>query len=173
MSRFKVAPLGKLIQGSIFDMKKKNFDRILKAYDPYLYSKWNPEKLNGHGCWEIRRKPMTNSVVEVCSFEGNTIVKLAPKESKHIHHVIDTAFLTYEVINKIISMDCWNKDNWINDIDYHEEVSLQKWMSERDAQRAYALRHYKKEVKDIYAHLQSGNNPAQLAALAMGTKKGS
>ena len=74
MPRFEIAPVGKISQGHVLDVAKGPFERALKDYDPLLYVRWNPKKVRGHGCWEIRRKPEMKGVREVVEFQGMSFV---------------------------------------------------------------------------------------------------
>ena len=45
-------PTGKLIKGHVLDVSIKPFEEAMRfnLNDPYLYVKWNPEKMQGWGC---------------------------------------------------------------------------------------------------------------------------
>jgi len=64
------APPGKLIRGHVLDVAVGPFTQALHELDKQLYVKWNPFKLRGFGCWEIRRKPNRKVAVFKGTFEG-------------------------------------------------------------------------------------------------------
>lgn len=165
---FQVGPTGRIIQGHVLDARRDAFERALRGYDSLLYVKWNPNKLRGWGCWEIRRRPEKNVALESVSFEGNTYTKVGPKELDIINHVLDVAFLNYTQINKIISMDSWIKDgqygkNFVRNMDSREEKFKEDIKRRDKADIAYAAKQNKKAIRDLKDMIASGVNPALLA----------
>src|SRR5690242_6715826 len=96
-----VGPTGSLIKGNVLDCNLKHFQSALQGYDPDLYVKWNPRKLQGWGCWEIRHKPRESQVVALEEFNGATYVVIDKQESNVIHHVLDCGYLNYDALRKI------------------------------------------------------------------------
>jgi hypothetical protein len=64
------APLGKLIEGHVLDVNKRGFERVLRDLDDRLYVRWNPRKIKGHGCWEIRRAPGVYTAIHQATYQG-------------------------------------------------------------------------------------------------------
>lgn len=163
-----MGPTGKLIRGHVLDVAVKPFEQAMRftLSDPYLYVRWNGEKLRGHGCWEIRRRPEFNSALDVAELDGQLLFKVGPKEYDLVHHVLDCAFLNYDAIRKLKDMDTWK---WGNSSQYQDEVERQtKTRQQRDAERrkkelAYAAKHYKAEIKGFQDALRDGVNPHAIA----------
>lgn len=148
----------------MLDVNKKAFTEVLQRYDKQLYVRWNPKKLRGWGCWEIRRRPEFKSPVDYTpTGDGNYIVRMEYKEIDVLHHVLDCAFLNYDQIRKIKEMDTWNnKDHFVHDLEYKERVQMQKVQDRADAELDYAFKHYKKEFDDFREMVRSGKNPGRI-----------
>ena len=97
--------VGKLCKGHVLDVNPKQFQRALQSYDKQLYITWNPKKLKGNGCWEIRRKPEFNSALDIVELDDVKIIKVGPYENQLVHHIMDCAFLNYDQIRKLKEMD--------------------------------------------------------------------
>jgi len=165
MSKVFVSPTGKLIQGNVLDVARKPFERALRDYDKQLYVKWNPNKLHGWGCWEIRRRPDTKTVVEVQEWEGNTLVRVDWHENNLVNHILDAAFLNYDQLRKLKSIDTTVRgySNWISDMEYWEKKEEERQIAAARAARDYAAKQYKSEIRDFKEMVNSGLNPALLA----------
>ena len=165
MSKVLVSPTGKLIEGNVLDVARKPFERALRDYDKQLYVVWNPNKLHGWGCWEIRRRPDTKSVTAVHEWEGNTIVSVGWRENSLICHVLDAAFLNYDQIRKLKSIDTSVRgySNWISDLEYWEKKEEERQIAASRAARDYAAKQFKSEIRDFKEMIGSGFNPAHLA----------
>jgi len=135
------APVGKLVSGHVLDVNRKPFERALRDLDPHLYVRWNSKKLRGWGCYEIRRKPSQKTAIYQGSHAGVNYMKVQYVEFNDIHHVIDAAFLNYDVIRKLKEMDTWTNKNWVADFEKGEE-------DYRDARQAKALDHLKDVIRD-------------------------
>ena len=105
-----VNPTGSTIRGHVLDSALKPLEQRLKDYDPQLYIKWNPKKLHGWGCWELRRKPEQKTVrpEDVVVFQGNTFVCPKYHELNLVDHVMDIPFLNYSIVKKLEKMDTWS-----------------------------------------------------------------
>jgi hypothetical protein len=159
MAKVWVAPTGRLSQGHVLDVSKKPFERALRDYDPQLYVRWNPKKLKGWGCWEIRRRPEKNNVIEIVPFGGNTYVHIGPVELDIVNHTLDLAFMNYSVLNKLKSMDTWKNPNWAKDLERAEAEHREK-VIERDRQNLkYMVQEEKSAIRDIKQAILSGANP--------------
>jgi hypothetical protein len=153
-----VGPTGQTIEGHLLDVNVKAFNEALRAYDPLLYTKWNPRKLNGWGCWEIRRKPTYKRIVDYTISKKLAIFKLEYVENEVINHVLDCAFLNYDAIRKLKEMDTWNKNHWIHDLEYRE--AKQRERLEEDAREAlkYNLKQIKSATRELKNLVASGQN---------------
>lgn len=163
-----VGPTGRISEGHVLDVSRVPFERALRDYDSLLYVKWNPTKLRGWGCWEIRRRPERNVALVSEVFEGNTYTLVGPKEIDLVNHVLDVAFLNYSQLNKIKSMDSWTRDghrgqNFVANMERREEESRQEAQKKADENTRYVARQFKKEIKDFKELVASGLNPAQIA----------
>jgi hypothetical protein len=152
---------GRVVTGSVYDCDKRSLERSLQFYDPYLYIKWNTDKLGGRGCWEIRRRPERLTNVFQGVYQGAKLYTSERVESDIIHHVLDCPVLHYGLLGKIKSMDLWKYKN-VND---HFESEAEEWET-RERKKArdemlYDLKQHKQEWRDMLAAVQSGANPAQ------------
>lgn len=177
-----VGPVGKISQGHVMDVNKKAFERALKAYDKQLYVRWNPAKLKGHGCWEIRRAadkktyrysqpPRRNKIGQLVKdgvqgdiYELDGMIIAFPKyhENDVMNHVLDCAFLNYDALRKIKEMDTWNKEHWIHDIDYLERKTVQEREDKALEELKYDLRYHRTAMRDYMNMVNSGVNPAEV-----------
>ncbi len=161
-------PTGHICKGHVLDVSLKPFQRALKAYDPYLYVTWNPNKLKGWGCWEIRRKPEMMSIKDIIEFNGNTIVEIDYLEQDVINHVLDCAFLNYDQLRKIKSIDTWTNfgekgKNFSAEVDNKAIAYAEEQRSKIKKETSYVAKQYKKEIKAFKEYVLSGNNPANIA----------
>lgn len=163
MPSIKVGPTGRLITGNVLDVNVKKFTEALQAHDRDLYVKWNPKKLRGWGCWEIRRKSSVLTVTSKAKFEGSTIYVVENREIDFINHVLDCGYLNYDALRKIQEIDTWsNKKHW-----WHHQDSIRDAMDEKithDAKQnmRYAIKQNKGAIKDFMELVRSGKNPAQV-----------
>ncbi len=161
-----IGPVGKVAIGHVLDVDKKKFEATLKAYDPLLYVKWNPKKLRGHGCWEIRRAPEFLSAVDVGEVGNGFIIKLAPYENDLVHHVLDCAFLNYDQLRKLQEMDTWRYGDAKTWQDMIEQKTLDRQaheIAQGQKRRREAARTFKKQIQALKEHVLSGGNPHDIA----------
>lgn len=172
-------PTGNVITGDVLDVNKKALDRALKAYDSQLYTKWNPKKCYGWGCWEVRRRPDNKVIVDYAEYNQDLFLRLEYKELDHIHHVFDLAFLNYRVIEKIKSMDTWatmsrvnekNVSQWVKNLESKESEAQQAMEDKIREDRLYALKQMKTQMAQLKEAVLSGVNP-HLIAHMMGQSK--
>lgn len=148
MSVIFTAPTGKVIAGHVLDVNRRAFDQALRFYDKQLYTKWNPKKMRGWGCWEIRRKPDTGT-----------------REYDFIHHILDCAYLNYDQLRKLKKMDTWEKggsDQWLSSLETWEREALVKEKIRKQEAMAYAAKQYKTEIRAFKEMILSGVNPARI-----------
>lgn len=161
-----VGSTSKLIQGSVLDCSKKGVESALKHYDPQLYLKWNPKKLQGHGCWELRRRPEMLSPVDYVIYQGNTYWKLGYKEVSMIHHVKDFAFINYSIVQWVKDHDLWNYGDkgstWQDEVQYATGQRLNREEQKSIDEKNYRLKQMKKEVKWFKEYVLSGHNPYRI-----------
>ena len=167
MSKIWIGPTGRLTEGHVLDCSKRGVESALKFYDPLLYIKWNPKKLKGWGCWEIRRAPETKSVKDIIEWNGNSFVILDDVENGFINHILDAAFLNYDVVRKIKSMDTWVHYNGGKDfgkeLEYKEAKALEKEDKKAMEELKYATKEYKREIKDFMQYVSEGHDPSRIA----------
>lgn len=162
------APSGKLVKGHVLDVDQKSFDEALRLYDPRLYTAWNPAKLGGWGCWEIRLKPTKMTSLHVGTHQGTKYYRLFEIEYDHIHHVLDAAFLNYDAIRKIKEMDMFKKmeqaglSSTADILERKEEAYRNQIREKAEAELKYAFRHNKTLARDLYETVRSGVDPAQI-----------
>ena len=161
-------PTGKLIKGHVLDVSIKPFEEAMRfnLNDPYLYVKWSPEKMQGWGCWEIRRRPMFNSALDLCEYEGNILFKVGPKEYDLVHHVLDCAFLNYDAIRKLKEMDTWQHGNATQYQDEVERRTRDRMERERESaakEKRAMVRYFRKEIRADMDEIKGGANPYAIA----------
>lgn len=162
-----VGPVGPVCKGHVLDVSRKPFERALRDLDPLLYVKWNPQKLQKHGCWEIRRRPDINSILDIVDWRGMSILNLEPVELPMVNHILDCAFLNYDQIRKLKGMDTWAHGNtaqdgakkWLDKLDDLELQNSRDAAKKANEARSYAARHYKKELRAFKEAVRDGVNP--------------
>lgn len=164
-----MGPTGNTIKGHVMDVSVKPFVETMRFTlgDPFLYVKWNPNKVRGWGCWEIRRAPEFMSAVDICEWDGKLFFKLGYKEYDLVHHVLDCAFLNYDAIRKLKQMDTWQHGTASQYLDKQERMTdtrLERQVQQRQKETAYAAKHYKAEIKAFQDALRDGVNPHAIAA---------
>lgn len=161
-----MGPTGRIIKGHVLDVNEGRFNEALRAYDPQLYTKWNPKKLRGHGCWEIRRRPEFNTALDVCEFEGNLIFKVGPYENDLVHHVLDCAFLNYDQLRKLKEMDTWqygSAEQWQDERERRSRDAKERAMQHGMKLRREASRTFKNEIRAFKQFVRDGGNPHLIA----------
>lgn len=165
------APAGKLIKGHVLDVSLKPFQRALRDYDPQLYVRWNPKKLRGHGCWEIRRKPTLKTSVFMGEHAGISYYKLMQVEYNDVHHILDCAFLNYDQLRKLQQMDTWGKGNFAENYEKREAEYIAAQKQKAREHLKYALKQNGTALRDLYEMVRSGISPAQIITQADWTQK--
>lgn len=161
MAKIWLSPTGAVTKGHVLDVAVKPFERALKDYDRQLYVKWNPKKLKGWGCWEIRRKPESLTITDWAEVGSTVVFKLDYLENNLISHVLDCAFLNYSQLNKIRSMDTFQigPQQWIAD---REHLAKEQKLARQAAAKqelSYAAKEFKREMRDFKELVASGFNP--------------
>lgn len=161
-----MGPTGNLIRGHVLDVDEKLFNEALRFYDKQLYTKWNPKKCAGWGCWEIRRRPEYNSCLDISEFDGQLIFKVGPKEYDMVHHVMDCAFLNYDQLRKLKEMDTWvhgNSTQYQDEVERRTRTREQREQEKKLKERKYLANHYRAEIRAFQQMLKDGTNPAVIA----------
>jgi hypothetical protein len=168
MSKILMGPTGKTIQGHVLDVNRRAFEQTMRfsLNDPFLYTKWNPRKLNGWGCWEIRRRPEFNSALDICEYEGKLIFQVGPKEYDLVHHVLDCAFLNYDAIRKLKEMDTWqygDASQWQDEVERRTRDRQERERENAKKEVRSMTEYFRKEIRGFREALRSGVNPASIA----------
>ena len=152
---------GRVIKGVTGDCNRKELERALKAYDPQLYTKWNPDKLKGLGTWEVRRLP--NSKIAVPKWElGNQIVfELEYVETNVVNHVMDLPALTFRCLDRLREMDTWKVKNWVQDLEAREKSTKEIAVKKNREELRYAIKQNKTAIRDFYEGVRSGKPIAE------------
>lgn len=162
------APTGRLARGHVMDVSLKPFLRALQDYDKQLYVVWNPMKLNGWGCWEIRRLPNQKTAIYQGTHNGMSFFKLTYLDRKDLHHVLDCAFLNYDVIRKLKEIDIFRivKESGYASLDDLLEARSKEAKEARIAKASdnlkYAIKQNKSAMSAFYEMVRSGIHPAQV-----------
>lgn len=173
----------RLIQGHVLDVSQKPLEETLRRYDPLLYTKWNPKKNRGRGCWELRRRPEFKSVLagryvdsptrgrvfipgDVFEFDGYTLCVPKYNENSFENHVKDFARLSYEMVAWVAAHDLWQYGHkgkhTSSEAEYREAKYLEKVDEDADAERQYMIKQHKTQFQDFAAYINEGGNPARL-----------
>jgi hypothetical protein len=158
-----VGPVGKISVGHVLDCNKDRFEEALRNYDPMLYVRWNPKKMRGHGCWEIRRRPEFNCALDIAELDETTaLVKVGPREIDIVHHVLDCAFLNYDQIRKLKEMDT----RQYGDVNQWQELVARKTQERQDLEwsqgmkrRSEAIRTFRRQINEFRQYILNGGNP--------------
>jgi hypothetical protein len=164
----KVGPVGQVSKGHVLDCNKKAFEKTLKAYDPLLYVVWNPKKLKGHGCWEIRRKSDLLAPVDVAELDSTKIIlKLDYQEYNWVNSIMDCAFLNYDAFRKLREMDMWQYATTSEKLDEviarKTRDKQEKLAQQREEDLRYMSKYFSKELREWREAIRSGANPYDIA----------
>ena len=165
MARTMAKAVGRLAKGHVLDVNPRAFLRALQAYDKQLYIEWNPKKLKGNGCYEIRRKPEFNSALDIVELDGINIVKIGPYENSLVHHVMDCAFLNYDQIRKLKEMDTWQYGNATQYQDLVERKTRDRQEADKEAgmrRRRDASKTFKAQIRALKQFILDGGNPHEI-----------
>lgn len=170
MAKILMGPTGNTISGHVLDVSVKPFVETMRftLSDPNLYVKWNPKKLGGWGCWEIRRKPEYTTIVDVAEYKGDVIFQLDYWETDIVHHVLDCAFLNYDQIRKLKEIDTFqygSVQNWQNEMERRQRDAKEKAAAKAAKARHDAAKTYKNEIRAFKDYIRNGGNPHYIAAL--------
>jgi hypothetical protein len=152
------APLGRVIRGHVLDCNQKAFNRALREIDSRLYTEWNPFKVRGHGCWEIRIKPRRKTPLYRGTYRGAAFYELVDLEFDTVHHVLDCAFLNYDALRKLKEMDTYDKNHFVHNLEALEQEQANKVAEEAQRERRYNLRQHKSALHELYERVRSGQN---------------
>lgn len=162
-----LAPSGRLIEGHVLDCSKGPLLRKVKEYDDQLYFRWNPKKLQGWGCWELRRRPEHKQIVDYVVYEGNTYTRLEYKENDLVCHIKDFPFLNYKILDWLKINDQWDKSYKAKDFGKeleYKEAKIQEDLEEKaDKERTYMLKQHRSQVKDFMSYVNEGGDPTRIA----------
>lgn len=168
-----MGPTGNTIKGHVLDCNQKLFNEALRAYDPQLYTKWNPKKCRGWGCWEIRRKPEFLTALDVSEWDGKLFFTVGPYENDLVHHVLDCAFLNYDQLRKIREMDTFQYGGndpqeaavrWQQEVERRTKTAKEKAAAHGTQLRKEASRSFKAEIGAFKEYVKNGGNPHLIAA---------
>lgn len=162
-----VGPTGCTIRGTVLDSAVAPLEQKLREYDRQLYFRWNPKKLKGWGCWEVRRKPNEKTVKEVLSYGGNTYVVVDYIENNFDNHIMDVAYLNYDILTKLKRMDTWavsdHGKDFATEMDRRERDYKEKTEEQAKAERRYNIAQHKSMVRDLMDYTLSGGDPSKIA----------
>lgn len=169
-----VGPVGKVVEGDVLDCNKANLERALKDYDHQLYLKWNPKKIKGHGCWELRRRPSYKTIKAILELDGKSYILIDYVEHDIVHHVKDMAFLDYRILEWVKDHDLYTQtnfevgqehrlNNWSADLDKRGEAARAKIKQDQYKEAMYGLLQNKTAIREYKEAILSGTNPAHIA----------
>lgn len=156
-------PTGKIIQGHVLDMNPRNFERLLKDYDRQLYIYWNPKKLGGWGCWEIRRHPNQKTAILDAEVGGMKIYRLEYLEHDMISHVMNCAYLNYERLEHLKKIDTWVDGKYgatfAKELEDEEDQKITELEKKSVEEMKYGFRHEKWAARKMREAVADGVNP--------------
>ncbi len=166
----RIGAVGKLIVGDVLDVNKKSFEQSLRFIDGQLYVKWNTHKLDGHGCWELRRRADEKTAIHVADFQGMRFFTVDYIENG-TNHVKDFPYLNYKILEWVKSHDLWSRFNFVKHSDKNIDEFINKTealeFTSRDAKieklkadRRYEILQDKATIKKAREELATGTNPA-------------
>ena len=155
---------GHVIKGNTLDCNKKHLERALRDYDRQLYLKWNPDKNDGNGMWELRRRPNEKTAVPKWELNGQIAFELEYVEQDTVNHVLDLPVLNYAILTRLREMDAWAVKDWVKKFDEASVAARDKAFAENKADLKYAISQYKRAFSDLRDEIKSGRNPADFLA---------
>jgi hypothetical protein len=163
-----VGAVGSVSVGHVLDCNKKTFEKALKAYDPLLYVVWNPKKLKGHGCWQIRRRSDVLAPVDVAELDPTKIIlKLDYQEYDWVNVIMDCAFLNYDALRKLKEMDMWQYATTSEKLDEviarKTQDKQEQLMQQRENDLRYMSNYFSKELRAWREAIRGGANPHEIA----------
>jgi hypothetical protein len=174
MAKIWLGPVGNISRGHVLDCSKAPLEQRLRDYDPLLYVVWNPKKLKGHGCWEVRRRDEKKTVrpEDVVVYKGNTYVYPKYHELNLINHVMDLPHLNYRLFEKLKRMDMWNQKDmgdkgkyFAKQAEYLEAKHDEAYEDKLTKELQYGLKQLMPEMKDFKDYVNSGGDPYALAGV--------
>lgn len=164
---FFMGPTGSIVRGHVLDCAVAPLERKLRELDSQLYLRWNPKKLKRWGCWEIRRLPNQKTLKDVVVHGGNTLVVVDYVENNFENHILDVAYLNYDVITRLKKMDTWaGSERGRNFLDQMDSVAASVEEKTKEAalkERRYELKQQKTMVRDLMDYTLSGGDPSLIA----------
>lgn len=157
---------GRLVKGDVLDVNKKRLERMLQDYDEQLYITWNVKKRKGLGVWEIRRRPLTKSVVQILPLDDqSTLVRIEYLEHNHIHHVMDAPVLHYKLLEQLQSMDLskYNPRYFADMADKNLDSHKAKEQAKARKEMLYHAKQNRKAVQTLRERILSGMDPSEIA----------
>jgi hypothetical protein len=152
---------GRVVTGSVLDCDKDTLEKQLQFYDPFLYIKWNTDKLGGQGCWEIRRAPEYGTYISHGTFNGGTLYTYERRESDLIHHVLDCPVLHYGLLGKIKSMDAWKHKDFNSHLENTAAEYEARARKSAEEEMRYDIKQHMREWRELASLVRSGANPSQ------------
>lgn len=184
MAKVWLGPTGTISKGHVLDCSRAPLEEALRLYDPQLYIKWNSKKLQGWGVWEVRRKPEAKSIRpskclmhhsgaktyvqgDIYDFDGYCVIYPKYHENDLVHHVLDVAYLNYDILTKLKKMDQWELANggkdFAKNLEYEENKQQTQIREKLNKELQYNLKQIKSAVNGVKEHILSGGSPADIA----------
>ncbi len=154
-----LAPTGKLVVGHVADMGRKDIERRLQRYDPFLYISWNAKKNNRWGCWEVRRLPEQKTSILMAEYKGAEFYSLEYVENGIINHVMDVPALDLRIFKRLYEMDTWRSKNWGAEYEEAERVEREAYRAKMKEDLRYNMKQHKKMLSVFKEEVKSGVNP--------------
>lgn len=163
VSKIWVGPVGNVSRGHVLDCSVEGITRALKDHDKQLYVKWNPKKLKGYGCWEVRRHPNFKTIRDVAVIGDSYFLQMDYVENNLVHHVLDCAFLNYDAVRYVKFIDTTNEKHLIHDLEYNEKTYNDKIQDAANKEMQYNLKQMRSLGGQLKEMVASGLNPARIA----------
>lgn len=161
--KVQMAPTGKIITGHVLDVSKSALEERMRDIDARLYARWNPFKLNGWGCWEIRVRPWQKTALHECTFQGVDYYSVDYLENDFECHIFDVPYLNYNVLERLRAADTFNTKNWADNLEYEEKRRNEEARRKEAKETAYNSKQIRSAMRDFREFVRSGGNPSEIA----------
>lgn len=141
---------GRIVQGHVLDCRLKPLLQKCQDLEPRLYFKWNPDKKDGRGVWEVRIKPLKKTVIYQGNYQGSNIFVVDYKENAFEAHIKDFDNLNYNILEWLRAHDTYQHHSYSKKLDY----DLEKYKEKTHRIQAQDKKDYYKEHRKYFKHLQ-------------------
>lgn len=151
--------LGRTVRGSVWDWPLWKITKEVQRIEPRLYFKWNPEKNEGRGIWELRIHPTKKTAVNQGWVGEALLFTVEYVENPLEHHIKDFEVINGRVIDWLHEHDTQKDKFWTQKLDEAYVSAIDSADKKNAENRKYIAKHYKKEFRQLLDLTQSGYDP--------------